>query len=116
LVYSESEANNVNARLQGGEKFEDLAAEFDPVGLGELGWFPKGYLLEPELDAAVFALQPEQYSQVVQTRIGYHIIQVLEREQQRIFSPDALLTLQLIAVQDWLTARRNQGEVEILIP
>ncbi|MCJ7529699.1 MAG: peptidylprolyl isomerase [Anaerolineales bacterium] len=116
MLYNAGEANNVLARLQAGEKFEDLAAQYDPVGLGELGWFPKGYLLEPELEAVVFALQPEEYTQLLQTRLGYHIIQVVEREPQRPFDPDALLTLQMKAVQDWLATRHSQGKIKILVP
>jgi parvulin-like peptidyl-prolyl isomerase len=116
MLYNAGEANNVLARLQAGEKFEDLAAQYDPVGLGELGWFPKGYLLEPELEAVVFALQPEEYTQPLQTRLGYHIIQVVEREPQRPFDPDALLTLQMKAVQDWLATHRSQGKIKILVP
>jgi peptidyl-prolyl cis-trans isomerase C len=116
LLYNADEANNVFAHLQAGEKFEDLAAQYDPVGLGELGWFPKGYLLEPDLEAAVFALQPGEYTQPVQTRLGYHIIQVVERETQRPFDPDAILALQMKAVQDWLATRRSQSEIKILAP
>jgi peptidyl-prolyl cis-trans isomerase C len=116
LLYNAGEVDNVLARLQANEKFEDLAAQYDPVGLGELGWFPKGYLLEPDLDAAVFSLQPGEYTQAIQTPLGYYIIQVVERVQQRPFDPDALLTLQMKAVQDWLATRRNKSEIKLLAP
>ena len=44
-----------------------LAAEYDPVAEGELGWFPRGYLFDKELEDAAFGLQAGEYSQVIET-------------------------------------------------
>ncbi|MDB5802461.1 MAG: ppiD [Rhodocyclales bacterium] len=44
---------------------------------GDLGFFAKG-ATEPEFDAAVFALKPHEISNVVQTKFGYHIIQLTD--------------------------------------
>jgi peptidyl-prolyl cis-trans isomerase C len=81
------------------------------VTKGELGWFPRGYLLEPSLEEAAFVLQPGQYSDVIQTQAGYHILYLEERDPARPLSPDALLTLQERAVQDWLAKRKTESKI-----
>ena len=52
---------------------------YDPITLGELGWVPRGYLLDPKADEAVFALQAGAYSDVIATDAGFHIFKALER-------------------------------------
>jgi parvulin-like peptidyl-prolyl isomerase len=47
---------------------------------GDLGWFRRaGYMAEP-LAKAAFALKPYEMSDVVKSRIGYHLILVTERK------------------------------------
>ena len=113
LLYNADEANAVLAQLQSGANFDDLAAAYDPVTRGDLGWFPRGYLLEPAIEEAAFALQAGQFSGVIQTQVGFHIIFVIERGE-RAPSPDALLVLQEKAVRDWLAAKR--AEAQIIFP
>ncbi len=115
LVYNEQEAQKLAARLQHGEKFEDLAAAYDPIGRGDLGWFPRGYLLQPQVEEAAFALQPGQVSEIITTGLGYHIIKV-EARGVRVLSPDARRALQMQAVQAWLRQRRSHSEIQRLLP
>jgi foldase protein PrsA len=88
LVESEAEARFVLARLNRGEKFEDLARQLskDPGSKeqgGDLGFVSKGQLV-PEFERAAFALQrPGGLSPVVKTQYGYHIIQFVERTAAR---------------------------------
>ena len=114
LLYNADTANSVLDQLKSGVKFDDLAASYDPVTRGDLGWFPKGYLLEPAIETAAFALQPGQYSDVIQTQVGYHIIYVIERGQHPL-SPDVLMVLQEQAVRDWLSTQRTQAKI-VLAP
>jgi peptidyl-prolyl cis-trans isomerase C len=116
LLHNEDQAREVLARLGAGEPFETLAVEFEPVSFGDLGWFPRGYLLEPALEEAVFALEPGAYSRVVETGIGFHLIQLIERDLDRPLDPDALLTLQKNALREWLEARRSESEIQTLLP
>lgn len=97
--------------MKAGWNFDDLAARYDPLTKGELGWFPRGYLPEPAIEEAAFALQPGQFSDIIQTQAGYHILFVEERDPARPLSPDALLTLQERAIQDWLTQQRNESTI-----
>ena len=98
-----------------GADFENYAFGYDLQTGGDLGWFPRGYLLQPEVEEVAFTLQPGEISGVIQTRIGFHILKVIAREQ-RPLSPDARRYLQRQAVQDWLRARRDQSQVEVLLP
>jgi peptidyl-prolyl cis-trans isomerase C len=116
LLYNLDEANEVYIQLGAGEDFATLSAQYDPVAKGDLGWFPKGYLLHPRLEEVAFSLQPGEYSQVVETEIGFHILQVIERDAQHPLIPDAQLVLQLQALQNWLETRRAQSDIQVLLP
>lgn len=116
LLYNSDQANEIYNLLKAGNDFGNLAVQYDPVTRGDLGWFPQGYLPDKQLEDAVFALQPEQFSPVIQTPAGYHILQVLERDAQHPLSPEALLILQAQAVQSWLQSQRQQAQIENLLP
>jgi peptidyl-prolyl cis-trans isomerase C len=110
------QANRILNQLQAGEDFEALAVEYDPLLWGDLGWFPRGYLLENELEKVAFEMQAGEHSQVIQTRLGFHILQVVERDPDRELEPDAYLTLQMQALKDWLGSRREESDIQILLP
>lgn len=116
LVLDADLANQIYGQLQSGVDFATLAKRYDPLTSGDLGWFPRGYLTQPEVEAAIFELQPGQYSQVIQTSFGYHIVQLIEIDPQRTLSPDAHLLLQRQALAKWLEERRSQSQIEILLP
>ena len=116
LLYNSTEAQQIAARLQSGTDFATIAAEYDSFSLGDLGWFPRGYLLEPAVEAAAFALQPGEVSGMIETRLGYHFIQVTEREPARPLAPDALRRLQELAVQTWVEEQRSSAALQILLP
>ena len=109
LLYDEAAAQQALGYLKAGRDFNELAAQYDPLAKGELGWFPRGYLSDPAVEAAAFALQPGEYSDVIQIQAGYDILFVAARQLDRPLSPDALLALQEHAVQDWLAQQRNDS-------
>ncbi|MDD2696284.1 MAG: peptidylprolyl isomerase [Anaerolineales bacterium] len=116
LLYNTERAGEVLNQLQSGADFVELAAQFDPVARGELGWFPRGYLLDEKLEEAAFKLQPGELSSVIQTEAGYHILLMIERDAQRPLDSDALLVLQNKALLDWLAERRSQAQIQVLAP
>jgi peptidyl-prolyl cis-trans isomerase C len=111
LLYNLEEAQQALGYLQAGWTFDDLAKQYDPLTGGELGWFPRGYLTQPAVEQAAFALQVGQYSDVIQSEVGYGIIYVEERDPNRLLSPDALLTLQGNALTDWLAQKRAASTI-----
>jgi parvulin-like peptidyl-prolyl isomerase len=113
LLYNSDAAQQALGYLKAGWKFDDLAAQYDPVAKGELGWFPRGYLSDQTVEAAAFALQAGQYSDVIQTQAGYDILFVEALDPARPLSPDALLTLREHAVKDWLAQQRNKSTILI---
>lgn len=86
----QAERKKVKARLmalrdeldQGGSfsGLADLHSQGPEEEGGLMGWMQKGELV-PELEDAAFALDNEQYSDIVETQFGYHIIMVDQHEQ-----------------------------------
>jgi peptidyl-prolyl cis-trans isomerase C len=116
LVPTSVEAEQIYASLLAGEDFMTIATTYDPVTKGDLGWFPRGYLDELAIEEAAFALQPEQFSQVIHTDIGYHILYLLERDPAHTLQPDARRLFQEEAIQEWLSEYKKQSEIQILVP
>jgi peptidyl-prolyl cis-trans isomerase C len=116
MVPDEATANSYYAQLQAGIDFATLAAEVDPLTGGELGWFPEGYLLQPELNQVVFTLNSGEYSSVIKTQIGYHIIQVIERDSQHPLTMETRQFLQHKALENWLTEQKAKATIEVLVP
>lgn len=116
LLYTAAQANETLAQLKSGKNFAELAAQYDPVTYGDLGWFPRGYLLNKKLEEVAFNLQPGSFSEVIETEAGFHILLVVEKDPSRPLEPDMLLTLQTHALENWLQQQRNQAKIEILLP
>jgi parvulin-like peptidyl-prolyl isomerase len=81
LVKTETEAKNIKARLDKGEKFGALAKNVSQCPSakngGDLGTFTRGKMVK-EFEKAAFALEKGQTSEPVKTQFGYHIIKRLE--------------------------------------
>lgn len=81
LVKTEKEAQVAMERLNGGEKFSNVASEISLCPSrkrgGDLGTFGRGRMVK-EFEQAAFALQKGQMSPIVKTQFGYHIIRRLE--------------------------------------
>jgi parvulin-like peptidyl-prolyl isomerase len=119
LVATQDTAESLRDQLLDGADFAEIARTYSidtssrPAG-GDLGWFPAGYLLVPEVEAIAFDLQPGELSEVIESNLGFHIVQTIERGE-RPLAPDALRQLREEAVMNWLVAQREVAEVQILI-
>ena len=119
LVASEVEADGVRAQLQDGVDFNILARQYSidastrSAG-GDLGWFPMGFLLWPEVETAAFALQPGEISTVIKSEIGYHIIEITEREDH-LLAYSVRQALCERAIESWLTTERVSAAIQFFI-
>ncbi len=111
LLYNQDTAQRFLTQLNGGADFDELALQADPITRGDLGWVPRGYLLEPKIEEAAFNLTIGEYSDVIATDVGFHILRILARDPERPLSPDAYLSLQELALQTWINAQRQQAEI-----
>jgi parvulin-like peptidyl-prolyl isomerase len=117
VVDSAGVAQALLEQIRGGADFGQLAqqASLDTTTRsngGDLGWFLRGKLVAKELEDAAFALQPGQVSEVVQSTLGYHIVQTLERDPARKLEGNDLVDAQRLAVESWLNGLRSQAQVQ----
>jgi len=102
--------------LNAGADFNTLAWEYSPESGGELGWFPRGYLLYPEVEEAAFSLEQGSYSGVIRSAIGYHILLVLGHEAEHPLTTDARVSLQSRALEDWLAQASSSAQIVTNLP
>jgi len=114
LLYQEDKAAQVLELLKSGKDFAKLAEQYDPLTYGDLGWFPRGFLLDKKLEEVIFSLTPGTFSDIVHTQAGYHIVQLIERDPNRALEADVYQALQLTALQAWLDQQRQASQIEIL--
>ncbi len=120
LVDTSQEAERILTQLQAGADFAVLARAYSQdtstrESGGDLIFFPRGILVAPEVEEAAFALQPGQFSGVVTSALGYHIVQVVERDPARPVKPEDLRLLQDRAVQEWVEELWAQAVVQRFI-
>lgn len=116
LVDSEDKAKAIVEQLKNGAKFEDLAKSesTDPGSKengGDLGWFPKGTMVQA-FDDAAFKLDVDQISDPVQTSYGWHVIQVLEKDPNRKLDDQQLSQAKSNAYTKWVTAASQGSDVK----
>jgi peptidyl-prolyl cis-trans isomerase SurA len=80
--------NSIRDRILKGEDFATLAKLYseDPGSFkkgGELGFYGRGELY-PEFEAIAFGLKDKEVSPVIETKAGFHIIQLIERRGEQI--------------------------------
>lgn len=120
LVDTVEEADRILAQLQASADFATLARAYSQDTStrdngGDLGFFPRGILVAPEVEGAAFDLQPGQFSGVVPSVLGYHIVQVVERDPARPVAQENLRILREWARQEWIEGLWSGAEVERFI-
>lgn len=83
--------------IKQGRDFAELAKKYseDPVSAaegGDLGFVKRG-VFYPEFESAAFALGENQLSGVIESPVGYHIIQMMERRGESIHTRHILIKI-----------------------
>ena len=117
LVDTPEEADRILAQLQASADFAALAQAYSHDTStrdrgGDLGFFPRGVLVSSEVEEVAFALQPGQFSGVILSVLGYHIVQVVERDPARPVGEENLRLLKDTAVQAWIEGLWAQAEIQ----
>jgi parvulin-like peptidyl-prolyl isomerase len=117
VVSSEEEARQLLTQLQAGADFAALARAYSldestrEQG-GDLDYFPRGLLTASEVEEAAFALQPGQVSDVIQSPLGYHIVQVVDRVPAMEVTDRNLQFLWNQAREQWIESLWNEAQIE----
>ncbi len=109
-------ATELRERILAGEDFATLAAQYsddlsNAQDGGDLGWFNRGAMVGPFAEAA-FSLPVGEISEPIETEFGYHIIEVLERDEARAKPADQLEQERAQAFSDWLQERVTAANVQ----
>jgi len=116
LVVDKAIADLVLTSLENGEDWNALAAQYSQdesnkdIG-GDLGWFGRGEMVA-EFEEAVFSLEIGEISNPVQTDFGWHIIQLLGKED-RPLSAQAFETKKNELFNTWVVEKRDAKSIEI---
>lgn len=109
-------ANEIHQRLLAGESFDTLARQYsDDTGSGaqggDLGWFGKGRMVAP-FEEAAFSQEIGQISEPIKSEFGYHIIEVLEKDENRPKDANQLEQERQQAYQTWLNEAKTATAIE----
>lgn len=115
-------AQSVLERARAGDDFAFLAEQnsvdrVTGVNGGDLGFFGPGSLLVPEVEAAAFALQPGEISDVIAVADAggatvYYIVKVTERDPNRELTAEARYDLLQAAFDAWLDGLWSAATIE----
>ena len=117
--------NELHQRLINGADFYDLARAFSddansaPSG-GDLGWLNTNQL-PAVLQTALNVLAVEELSQPIQSKNGWHLLQVVERQTKDVGQANLRFQAKQAIrktkfpneLENWLSAIRNQAYIEI---
>ena len=86
---AQSRMADIQARLAGGESFEDLAIQFSDdesskVKGGDLGWLDSGKIALPGIEEALASLKAGEVSKVLTTPFGLHLLRLEEKKPSMI--------------------------------
>lgn len=97
----------VQQKLKDGGDFAALAKEYSegPSSTrgGDLGYFRRGQMVGP-FEEAAFSMKPNEVSDLIETRFGYHLIKVYDKKPEQ--------TLAYADVKDKIAQRLKQEKVQ----
>ncbi len=124
VVEDRNDAENIIRKLKRGDPFDELARRYssgpEAGEGGDLGFFGRGEM--PEEFDIVFSLQEGEISDIVQSPYGYHIFQVVTKQDQSEsgFAEVKAQIMQVIirekeekAFQDWLKTVKKKATIRV---
>src|SRR5258708_9933129 len=118
-----AKAEDLLKQVKAGGDFSKLAEKNSDDSVtaklgGDLGWVVRGQMQATGLEATTFALQANEISNLINTEYGYHIVQVLEKEQARLrpleeVKSDILGTLRTQVGVDRMQTLADQAHAEL---
>jgi len=79
---------SIQDKIDNGDDFSELAKKYSesPDGAegGDLGFISKGSLGEIDFEEKAFSLGVGQVSDIIETKIGFHLIKAIEKKDQKI--------------------------------
>lgn len=121
---TKAKAADVLKQIKGGADFAKLAEKYseDPGSAkngGDLGWVVRGQTVK-NFETTAFTLKPNEISDLVSTEYGFHIIQVLEKQDARLQPLDSVLKPVIAAavkgqmVNDKMQTIADQARAELV--
>lgn len=109
---------DLRSEILGGKSFEVMARlysedEGSAVRGGEIGFLPRGGLLKEYADVA-FTLKPGTISRVVETEAGFHIIQLIDRREDKV-NTRHILIIPKLSTDDIVKATTTLDSIADLI-
>jgi peptidyl-prolyl cis-trans isomerase D len=111
-----AKAEDLLKQVKAGADFAELAKKNsdDPASAsngGAMDWFGHGQMVA-NFEKVAFALKPKEISGIVETEFGYHIIQLLEREDARLKPFDEVKTSLAAEAQKQVVFDKLQSTVD----
>jgi parvulin-like peptidyl-prolyl isomerase len=120
-----NEASRLRELIKQGEPFDMLVAKYSqsPAAIqgGDLGFIEKGTII-PEVEAAAFSLDVGQVSDVIESKLGFHIIKAVDKKGAGI-KPIAVVREEIKAkieeeklekkYEEWIASLMARSHVEV---
>ncbi|MFW5985325.1 MAG: peptidylprolyl isomerase [Halanaerobiaceae bacterium] len=116
------EMEDIKEELDQGANFEEVAnnhSDCNDSG-GDLGFFARGKMV-PKFENVVFAMEPEEISDVFQTQFGYHIAKVYEKkdsekmsyeEAKKHIAQDLMSRKNAEAIEEYVAELREEADIK----
>ena len=119
-------AQSLLGQIEEGSDFASLAARYSldlATGQygGDLGFFARGSLLVPDVEIAAFELGLDEVSDIITVtdpdngQVTYFIVQLLEREPNRMLGADLRYRLLQEAFETWMEEQKAGATITILL-
>jgi parvulin-like peptidyl-prolyl isomerase len=117
-------AEEILRKARSGEDFATLARKYSEDAYkekgGDLGYITRGSM-DPEIEKAVFGLQPGEMTGPLETQYGFYLIRVEDRKPERTFPFDEVKTVVWKKIEakkkdermiEWLGSLRKKAKIE----